>query len=72
MVKSSEEPLRTVQEVEISDVSKKQVAYQVMRIEKETDLWYNIDKKLTIRGKKRGENYASFSNPGLPFKTVDV
>jgi hypothetical protein len=44
----------------------------VMRIEKETDLWYNIDKKLTIRGKKRGENYASFSNPGLPFETVDV
>lgn len=72
MVKPSEEPLRTVQEVEISDVSKKQVAYQVMRIEKETDLWYNIDKKLTIRGKKRGENYASFSNPGLPFETVDV
>lgn len=72
MVKSSEEPLRTVQEVEISDVSKKQVAYQVMRIEKETDLWYNIDKKLTIRGKKRGENYASFSNSGLPFETVDV
>lgn len=72
MVKSSEEPLRTVQEVEISDVSKKQVAYQVMRIEKETDLWYNIDKKLTIRGKKRGENYASFSNPGLSFETVDV
>ena len=65
MVKSSEEPLRTVQEVEISDVSKKQVAYQVMRIEKETDLWYN-------RGKKRGENYAIFGNPGLPFETVDV
>lgn len=43
-----------------------------MRIEKETDLWYNIDKKLTIRGKKRGENYASFSNPGLSFETVDV
>ena len=39
-----------------------------MRIEKETDLWYNIDKKLTIRGKKRGENYASFGNPGLPLK----
>ena len=44
----------------------------MMRIEKETDLWYNIDKKLTIRGKKRGENYASFSNPGLPFEAVDV
>ena len=43
-----------------------------MRIEKETDLWYNIDKKLTIQGKKIGENYASFSNPGLPFETVDV
>lgn len=44
----------------------------MMRIEKETDLWYNIDKKLTIRGKKRGENYASFGNPGLPFEAVDV
>lgn len=44
----------------------------MMRIEKETDLWYNIGKKLTIRGKKRGENYAIFGNPGLPFETVDV
>lgn len=44
----------------------------MMRIEKETDLWYNIDKKSTMRSKKEVNDYASFSNPGLPFEAVDV